>query len=880
MPHWDKTFIQYDTLKPLDYSINVEINDISPLQKVVFPSLFVAANSHIDYAYHNKKKVSFISAIPFFSYGNLEVNDLSFDLEDSIDYPVLDVNVDHIKWSDSLYFDNVHTSVKEIDSIIDLNIEFKNDSLASGDFRIKFDCRSKNVWNLWFDKFFIEKDGEVWELKNPSNILVKEKKIYVDQMVLENNLLKDHHQSFWFNGIISSDTSDAFYGHFKNLDITPINDLIDQPAFMFSGITNLDFKWKAVLTNPNFEFDLNIKDFKLNDYLIGDFQIESFDDMNNDKISVRGGLVNDNKKVIDINGIMSPFAKDSVYLIDITLNDFSSSILNEVFPKTVLTDLKGGIDSKLSLHGNWFHPIFDGDFSLKNISFFIPFANTSYTIEGKGYSAEGILACDYIDVFDEEQNKAKANVSLFHTNFLDYSFEIFGFEAKRMLALNTTLKHNQDFFGRVYGAGEINISGYKDNVTIEVNASTGEKSKLTIPLYTEEDEKLDDFIVFEKEVVLDTLQTTTKKEQDYLLSGVDIKLNMDVTPNSLVEIDFDETADNKILGSGEGKLSLHVSPSGKIEMYGDIIIEQANYNFTVENLINKKFTIDKGGTLKWYGDPYNAEIDLKARYKLYTSLYDIMGAFAEDYKNKSEVHDVMKLSGVMLNPTTDFDIEIPDADDQVNLVLESIKSNERNLKNQFFALLIFNKFFATTGNQSQSNAAAATSTVTDEFISSQVSSWLSHVSDDFDLGFNYRSASDVSSQEIALAFSTALFKEKLKFIGNFGVASGGQSASTTATKNEFIGDFFVKYDIDDEINLHAFNQTNPTSVSSIYESRTKQGIGLGYSESFDSWTDYTSDYEGTAQEIAKRFTERGWVGLGENKAITPEHVIEIVTNSY
>ncbi len=45
-------------------------------------------------------------------------------------------------------------------------------------------------------------------------------------------------------------------------------------------------------------------------------------------------------------------------------------------------------------------------------------------------------------------------------------------------------------------------------------------------------------------------------------------------------------------------------------------------------------------------------------------------------------------------------------------------------------------------------------------------------------------------------------------------------------------------------------------------------------------SDYTKDYEGTAEKIAERFTERGWSGLGEKGSVTPENVAEIVKMSY
>ena len=45
-------------------------------------------------------------------------------------------------------------------------------------------------------------------------------------------------------------------------------------------------------------------------------------------------------------------------------------------------------------------------------------------------------------------------------------------------------------------------------------------------------------------------------------------------------------------------------------------------------------------------------------------------------------------------------------------------------------------------------------------------------------------------------------------------------------------------------------------------------------------SDYTKDYEGTAEEIAQRFTDRGWLGLGEHQTLSPDKVEEILKMSY
>ena len=43
---------------------------------------------------------------------------------------------------------------------------------------------------------------------------------------------------------------------------------------------------------------------------------------------------------------------------------------------------------------------------------------------------------------------------------------------------------------------------------------------------------------------------------------------------------------------------------------------------------------------------------------------------------------------------------------------------------------------------------------------------------------------------------------------------------------------------------------------------------------------YTNDYKGTAEIISKRFTDRGWLGLGEHQNLKPEDVEEIVKMAY
>ena len=67
----------------------------------------------------------------------------------------------------------------------------------------------------------------------------------------------------------------------------------------------------------------------------------------------------------------------------------------------------------------------------------------------------------------------------------------------------------------------------------------------------------------------------------------------------------------------------------------------------------------------------------------------------------------------------------------------------------------------------------------------------------------------------------------------------------------------------------------------------KAKVGIHKTEAFfhslgikTKLSDYTNNYMEAAQEIANRFTKRGWIGLGENRSLKPEDIKSIVEMSY
>ena len=299
------------------------------------------------------------------------------------------------------------------------------------------------------------------------------------------------------------------------------------------------------------------------------------------------------------------------------------------------------------------------------------------------------------------------------------------------------------------------------------------------------------------------------------------------------------SASGDILRSrGGGNIQIRINRQGDIKFYGDYTIQDGEYLFSLQNLINKKFDIVQGGTVKWQGNPYNADINIMAVYKLKASLSDLFGQSGSgamqnrsDFQRRVQIHSNLMLSGMLEQPIVKFGIELPTLDEGTeSLVLDYI-STEEEMNRQVLSLLVLNKFYTPEymrseqgGNDTYNNAALLTTT---EMLSSQISKWMSSISNDLDVGVAYRPGDNITSEEFELALSTQVFNNRVSLNGNVGV---GKYQANTST---MIGDFDVdiKLNKSGTIRARAYTRSNEDY---LYEpSLTTQGVGISFKEEFD-----------------------------------------------
>ena len=154
------------------------------------------------------------------------------------------------------------------------------------------------------------------------------------------------------------------------------------------------------------------------------------------------------------------------------------------------------------------------------------------------------------------------------------------------------------------------------------------------------------------------------------------------------------------------------------------------------------------------------------------------------------------------------------------------------MNRQIIYLLALNRFYtpdymkSNTNNYNSELTSVASST-----ISSQLSSILGQISENWQISPNIRSnKGDFSDVEVDLALSSQLLNNRLIFNGNFGYRD-----NTFNTRNSnFIGDFDLEYLLNRKgsIRLKAYNHFNDQNYY-VRNAMTTQGVGVVFKHDFD-----------------------------------------------
>lgn len=670
-----------------------------------------------------------------------------------------------------------------------------------------------------------------------------ESRIIVDTTGVDifNFLVESDERYLKTDGKLSKLESDTFKLNVEGFELEYLFRFLNLKNLLMQGQVTGESTIRAALGTPVIESEFLIKDFVINRVYLGDLDLASSWDQENRQMNIIGENMGVDNQSLLISGAYFP-KNDSLALLH-KLNHLPVQYI-QPYLEVVMQNLKGDATGEILLAGNVKHLKLLGNVFLKDGSFDIGYLNTKYFLDDTISFTNDAIEFNNIVVRDEKGNKGHFGGVLKHKTFKDMEFDMF-MDFDNMLALNTRSRDNDLYYGTVYATGVLSITGKGSKVHMDINARTEDNSEIYLPLTSSEVASDNNFVRFVSSN--DTIKEVVEEVQ-VDESGFSFNMEVEATPNAKVELIFDSRIGDIIKGQGIGSLVFSYDSKADFKMFGDYTVTSGEYLFTAQNVINKRFDIESGGVIKWSGDPYLAIIDLNANYRTKASIYDLLPGTTDDL-NKSlriPVNCHMALKENLMSPSIGFDIVLPTADQETQQSVRNVLNSEGEVQRQVIYLLMFNRFYTPdylrsahqsyASNSNQSQAAVVTGS---EFLSNQLSNWLSQISDDFDLGVNYRPADELTSQEVEVMLSTQMFNDRLTINGNLGYRDNKFNNSTS----NFVGDFDVDYRLDKKGNfkLKAYTHSNDNLL--YRNTPTTQGVGFVYKEEFDSFGELIQRYK-------------------------------------
>ena len=269
--------------------------------------------------------------------------------------------------------------------------------------------------------------------------------------------------------------------------------------------------------------------------------------------------------------------------------------------------------------------------------------------------------------------------------------------------------------------------------------------------------------------------------------------------------------------------------------------------FTAKNFISKNFQVTQGGTIRWTGNPSNAEINLKALYELRANiadLYQAAGLQSPQGTRQELVQAQLIITKTLLHPEIAFDFNFP-LNASIKDDMGAYLSDVNNRNQQALSLIVRRQFAPGTGSNINQQVLGTASGAASEFLFNKFNSYLaqSEFSKSLDLDINVRSQSDASA-------SLRLFKDRVVLSGSLYNANGSNDLFSNNSSNLFSSnfnkltrDFAAEYLIRSDGQLrgrYSYRVLNNNTINTLsgLDVQYVNGLGLIYQRDFDTFGEF------------------------------------------
>jgi len=802
------------------FDVELNIKRFGPIAALLAPEVHLPEGALLRAQFSTlDHETSLNLLIPKLSHKGIKISRLIVDESNQGEALRLSLTTDRISMGDSLYIDNLNVSNLLANDSLHFNLKL-SDAAATNRLDLNGGARFKKgaTMTIHLLPSSLILGGEPWQLTQDASFFLDSNGVHINRLEISNN-----RQVAAVEGMLSSDTDTKASLTFRNFDLGTFNSLTMLSGIELSGVLDGKMDISSVFKNPYALADIAAKEVRFNQAYIGNVLLRADFDQVRKLVNLRLEASRSGVNTMTATGTYDAAAVENKLNVKAGLNQTELTIL-QPFLRKLVSNVSGTLSADLRITGTVLAPRISGTCYLHDAGFTVNYLKTPYRINDKVRLINSTFLLQDLTITDPRDNKAIANGKVDFSNPMVPEINV-AVDATDFLVLNTTFRDNALYYGTAYGTGRFTFAGPTNAMNIDIQARTDENTRIHIPLNATGTVSDNDFIHF---VNPDTLDAA--KPQSRLFKGLSMNMDLQVTPQAETSLSTDL---GELSGRGEGLLSLRVSSLGDFEMFGEYTINAGKFTFTAQDFINKIFDINKGGTIRWTGQPTEAAINLTAVYEQRTSLgplYDAAGG-RKTTEQRVLAQAEMNLSGNVMRPDITFALNFPN-DPYVNDELQSYLSDANNVNQQALSLIIRRSFapgaaadFSRELNNTLLNAGT-------ELAFNQLNNLITQSLNLNFVDLNIRSLNDASA-------SVRLFNDRLIFTG--GVTDMRNLNDFNVFSNRVVTDAELLYLIrkDGRLILRGSNRLNsrnslPLTINDNYVS----ALGLVYRQEFYTFREF------------------------------------------
>lgn len=822
-----------------DFTINASISDTQWMKNLLGIPLEIHRPLNINGELDDKReKINLWCDVPSFTYNGNRFRDAFINIESPSDTLKADIRIKKLANKGKFIALNLRAGAS--DNHLNTSLSFSNNDRhplkgvinASTVFAKDDDGVSTAYIDVLPSRATI--GDTTWQVA-PSAIVYSKNRLKVDGFSISHD-----NQMLAINGTATKSLEDSLLVTLNDIDVSYVLNLVNFHSVDFFGMASGEARVAGAFNGkPLLTADLQVKDFKFESGRMGTLYANVNYDVDEGRINIDAIAQDEDGRHTDINGYVSP--KHNYIDLGIDAHRTRAEFM-ESFCGSFMDNVDADINGKLNVVGPLNNINLVGK-AVVNGSVRMTALNTTYWMRNDSVTfVPDEIKFKGDTIYDRNGNIGIMTGSVYHQHLTNLSYDL-GIKANNLLAYDTHSFGENTFYGTAYVTGDCKIKGRSGEVTIDINAVPEKNSILVYNVADQTAIGSSDFISWKNHDVANNDSTDNDEDDNKVDISTNIRLNflINCNPNATLKLLMDEKTGDYITLNGDGVLRATYFNKGTFDIYGNYIVDHGVYKLTIQNIIKKDFLFQKGGTISFGGDPYNASLNLKALYILNSvSLADLN--IGHSFSNNNvRVNCLMNITGTPNAPKVDFDLDMPNMSNDVKQMVYSLLNAEEEKNQQVLYLLAVGRFMAQNSNnasQGDEPQYSQTSLAMQSFLSGTISQQLNSVlnnvinSNNWNFGANISTGTEgFNNAEYEGLLSGSMLNNRLLFNGQFGYRDNPNATTS------FIGDFDLKYLLFPNGNLaiNVYNKTNDRYFTR--NSLNTQGVGVVMKKDFTKFSD-------------------------------------------